>query len=77
MLLNGVWRAGRNRNSRDVNSGSSFVELVPEEKDYEEKSLTLKKVEARFEFDDFSFSIDGQVSNEKLRAIIELLSCSC
>ena len=62
--------------SKIINKGN-FVELSLDKAISQSPNLILKKVSLELEFDEFSFELQGHVSNQKLVKLITILEQPC
>ena len=69
-------RENRNSQARDTEIASNFVEVaLIDSKVMATKNCLLQK--ASFTFDDFAFSIEGDLNKQKLQKVIRVLEDIC
>lgn len=75
-----AWRSDRNKSkSSSEEVSSNFVELLARDTPLlpTKTVIELEHIEVELRFKDFTFTIEGKLSNQKFRDVIELLSTSC
>ena len=72
------WRNKQNKtNSAVAQASDNFVELIATDGASLAILMPIEYVKTELRFLDFSFSIEGKISNQKLTSIIELLGSVC
>ena len=72
------WRNKRNSTKLSTTQATdNFVELVANDLEPLPASIAIEYIQTELKFAEFSFSIEGKISNKKLHKIIELVSSPC
>ena len=72
------WRSKRNRlEAFSIKATDNFIELVAEEEEALPSLIEIEYIKTELKFAEFSFLIEGKISNRKLQKIIELVSSPC
>jgi transposase-like protein len=77
------WRSQKRQHSKPSvaqaldDSSDHFIELVTNAQEESPTPIALEYIKTELKFAEFSFSIEGKISNKKLHKIIELVSSPC
>lgn len=73
------WRSEKRKQSQSpvTQAIDNFIELVANDQKSLPTPIAIEYVQTELKFADFSFSIQGKISNKKLHKIIELMGSVC
>jgi len=73
------WRSNKRTQQRyhTTKISDNFIELVTNDLEALPTLIEIEYIKTELKFAEFSFSIEGKISNQKLQKIIELVSSRC